>query len=80
MAREGRTILRRCCCGPRRIGITDPARRAPPDRIRMRAFLARALVLVFPCVAMAQIAVLQIKVVDGEGGRASDGRTSSCIP
>lgn len=32
----------------------------------MRAFLARALVLVFPIGAMAQIAVLQIKVVDGE--------------
>jgi hypothetical protein len=33
----------------------------------MKAFLARALVVAFPCVAMAQIAVLQIKVLDGEG-------------
>jgi hypothetical protein len=33
----------------------------------MKAFLARALVLALPCAAMAQIAVLQIKVVDGEG-------------
>ena len=33
----------------------------------MKVFFARALVLVFPCVAMAQIAVLQIKVIDGEG-------------
>jgi len=33
----------------------------------MKAFLARALVVAFPCVAMAQIAVLQIKVVDGDG-------------
>ena len=33
----------------------------------MKAFFARALVLALPCVAMAQIAVLQIKVVDGEG-------------
>jgi hypothetical protein len=33
----------------------------------MKAFLARALVAAFPCVAMAQIAVLQIKVLDGEG-------------
>jgi hypothetical protein len=33
----------------------------------MKALLARVLVAAFPCVAMAQIAVLQIKVVDGEG-------------
>jgi hypothetical protein len=33
----------------------------------MKAFLARALVVAFPCVAMAQIAVLQIKVQEGEG-------------
>lgn len=33
----------------------------------MKAFLAGALVLAFPCAAMAQIAVLQIKIVDGEG-------------
>ena len=33
----------------------------------MKAFLARALVAAFPCVAMAQIAVLQIKILDGEG-------------
>jgi len=33
----------------------------------MNAFLARALVATFPCVAMAQVAVLQIKVLEGEG-------------
>jgi len=33
----------------------------------MKAFLSRALVFAFPCVAMAQIAVLQIKVLEGEG-------------
>jgi len=33
----------------------------------MKSFFVRALVLVFPCLAMAQIAVLQIKVVEGEG-------------
>jgi hypothetical protein len=33
----------------------------------MKAILTRALVLAFPCLAMAQIAVLQIKVLDGEG-------------
>jgi hypothetical protein len=37
----------------------------------MNLFIARALAVVFPCVAMsvamAQIAVLQIKVLDGEG-------------
>jgi hypothetical protein len=33
----------------------------------MKAFFARALVVAWPCAAMAQIAVLQIKVVDGEG-------------
>lgn len=33
----------------------------------MKLLLARALVLVLPCAAMAQIAVLQIKVLDGEG-------------
>ena len=33
----------------------------------MKVFLAWALVLVFPCLAMAQIAVLQIKVLEGEG-------------
>jgi hypothetical protein len=32
----------------------------------MKAFLARALVVALPCMAMAQIAVLQIKVVEGE--------------
>ena len=33
----------------------------------MKAFLPRALVFVFPCVAVAQIAILQIKVLEGEG-------------
>jgi hypothetical protein len=33
----------------------------------MKAFLARTLAVAFPCVAMAQIAVLQIKVLEGEG-------------
>ncbi len=33
----------------------------------MKAILAGALVFAWPCVAMAQIAVLQIKVVDGDG-------------
>ena len=33
----------------------------------MKASITRALVLAFPCVAMAQIAVLQIKVLEGEG-------------
>jgi len=33
----------------------------------MKAFFTGALVLALPCVAMAQIAVLQIKVLDGEG-------------
>jgi len=33
----------------------------------MKAFLARALAVAFPCMAMAQIAVLQIKVLQGEG-------------
>jgi hypothetical protein len=33
----------------------------------MKAFLTRALVFAFPCVAVAQIAILQIKVLDGEG-------------
>src|ERR1700684_970005 len=33
----------------------------------MKAFLTRALVLAFPCVAVAQIASLQIKVLEGEG-------------
>jgi len=33
----------------------------------MNAFLARALVATLPCVAMAQVAVLQIKVLEGEG-------------
>jgi hypothetical protein len=33
----------------------------------MKAFLARALVLVLPCAAIAQVAILQIKVVEGEG-------------
>src|SRR5580658_7332520 len=33
----------------------------------MKAFFAGALVLALPCVAMAQIAVLHIKVLDGEG-------------
>jgi cell division septation protein DedD len=33
----------------------------------MKALLARALVCAFPCLAMAQVAVLQIKVIEGEG-------------
>jgi hypothetical protein len=33
----------------------------------MKALLARTLVFAFPCVAIAQIAVLQIKVIEGEG-------------
>ena len=33
----------------------------------MKAFLTRALVFAFPCVAVAQIASLQIKVLEGEG-------------
>ena len=33
----------------------------------MKAFLTRALVFAFPCVAVAQIAILQIKVLEGEG-------------
>ena len=33
----------------------------------MKAFLARALLLAWPCVAIAQVAVLQIKVLEGEG-------------
>jgi hypothetical protein len=33
----------------------------------MNAFLTRALVFAFPCVAVAQIAILQIKVVEGDG-------------
>lgn len=33
----------------------------------MKLFLARALVAAFPCLAMAQIAGLQIKVLEGEG-------------
>jgi len=33
----------------------------------MKALLARTLVFAFPCIAIAQIAVLQIKVVEGEG-------------
>jgi len=33
----------------------------------MKAFFARALVVALPCLATAQIAVLQIKVLDGEG-------------
>jgi hypothetical protein len=33
----------------------------------MKAFLTRALVFAFPCVAIAQIASLQIKVLEGEG-------------
>jgi hypothetical protein len=39
----------------------------------MKAFLARALVCAFPCLAMAQIAVLQIKVIDGEGAVLAPG-------
>ncbi len=39
----------------------------------MKAFLARALVFAIPCVAMAQIAVLQIKIVDGEGAVHQQG-------
>ena len=33
----------------------------------MKVLLTRALVLAFPCMAMAQIAVLQIRVLEGEG-------------
>jgi hypothetical protein len=33
----------------------------------MKAFLARALVFAFPCVVVAQTAILQIKVLEGEG-------------
>jgi len=33
----------------------------------MKAFLARALVFAFPCLAVGQIATLQIKVLEGEG-------------
>lgn len=33
----------------------------------LKAFLTRALVFAFPCAAIAQIAVLQIKVLEGEG-------------
>lgn len=33
----------------------------------MKAFLTGALALAFPCMAIAQIAVLQIKVLEGEG-------------
>ncbi|MFN7992968.1 MAG: hypothetical protein U0Q18_05180 [Bryobacteraceae bacterium] len=33
----------------------------------MNAFLTRALVFAFPCVAVAQIAILQIKVLEGDG-------------
>ena len=33
----------------------------------MKVFLTRALVFAFPCVAIAQIASLQIKVLEGEG-------------
>src|ERR1700722_5581706 len=39
----------------------------------MKAFLARALVFVFPCVAVAQIASLQIKVLEGEGATHPPG-------
>jgi hypothetical protein len=41
--------------------------RARPIGFIMNAFFARALVVALPCVAMAQIAVLQIKVVEGDG-------------
>jgi hypothetical protein len=50
-----------------RSGVPRPARIG----LYMKLFIARALAVVFPCVAMgmamAQIAVLQIKVLDGEG-------------
>jgi hypothetical protein len=39
----------------------------------MKAFLASALVLAWPCTAIAQIAVLQIKIVDGDGAVHSPG-------
>jgi hypothetical protein len=39
----------------------------------MKAFLTRALVFVFPCVAIAQVASLQIKVLEGEGAAHSAG-------
>ena len=67
--RAVRTILRRCCCGPRRIGVS-PVRCAarPPDRVSYEGILSRGRwLLALPCVAMAQIAVLQIKVLEGEG-------------
>jgi hypothetical protein len=39
----------------------------------MKVFLTRALVFAFPCVAIAQIASLQIKVLEGEGAAHSAG-------
>lgn len=39
----------------------------------MKAFLASALAVAWPCAAIAQIAVLQIKVVEGEGQVHSAG-------
>ena len=37
------------------------------------ALLARALVFAFPCAAMAQIAILQIRIVEGEGAVHAPG-------
>jgi len=39
----------------------------------MKAFLARALVFAFPCVVVAQTAILQIKVLEGEGAAHPTG-------
>jgi len=52
--------------------LEEASARVPTLHARVRAprhrhFLARALVVAWPCMAMAQIAVLQIKVVEGEG-------------
>src|SRR5450755_3043480 len=64
-----RIISRQCCCELRRIGSPDPLYSAAPagSGVYMKAFLARALLLAWPCVAIAQVAVLQIKVLEGEG-------------
>ena len=52
--------------------LEEASARVPTLHARVRAprhrhFLARALVVAWPCMAMAQIAVLQIKVVEGDG-------------
>jgi hypothetical protein len=43
----------------------------------MVAFLAGALVLAFPCAAVAQIAILQIRVLEGDGAVHAAGARSS---